>query len=805
MRRLLVALLLLAWVAAPAHALLFSGTAGGGGSDPTVGVLPSANDVYANWQNAGLEGIGGIAGVDAGRAACTTAEAGETMPLAPSGVTPPASGDDAANINKAITNCPSGSIVTLAAGTFTLDQSEFIELDKGVTLRGSGACTNASSPYCPTVITVDNGVLPDWTISSTTGGLNCGKTTTSLVSCSLNPVIWMAPISGLFDYGWSGCDHIAVCNKGTLLAADAAQGQTTIQLASTAGFSAGMWVLIDEASGAVWDTDPITQWSNQVWGAPDALNSSPSPATGRVIWPKCSTGNCASGDLGSSQYPYQSGTAGCWYSNCDRPTAELHLIKSVGPGPCPGAACTITFDDPLTVAFRVGDGTAFTGTVSSGSTTLTVVSGTAPLVGTMVSGTGIPQGDYVASGTAPTFTLSIAASASETGEAMQWGVHAAAVYYPSHQLSTTPLPFLQKAGVENLSVERGSGGNILMLYCAECWVDGVETFNWASGGVDLLYTARSEINTIYDHDCNDCENNGTEYALALSNASTENLVTNSIIRLSGKGMVGRTGAANVISYNYQDDTYYMAASIGDYWVDTGVNGSHYASTHHFLFEGNWGDNCDNDFTHGNEVYHTYFRNDCTGLRTAFTDPSNGYAVSDAQGHCWQTGGTNPHACAPLRAAGVQAYDYWNAFVGNVLGVSGTTTGADNWTYSTQNFGGGQTGAIWLIGWNNISSADDDPNLTGAAGSYIFRHGNYDYFDDAIDDWTSGYSHTLPNSFYLSAAPAFFEDGTHCTYPWPWVTPTAGTPLPSPSGTGCTADSALPAKARFDAGTPFVQP
>ena len=39
-------------------------------------------------------------------------------------------------------------------------------------------------------------------------------------------------------------------------------------------------------------------------------------------------------------------------------------------------------------------------------------------------------------------------------------------------------------------------------------------------------------------------------------------------------------------------------------------------------------------------------------------------------------------------------------------------------------------------------------LNGVKGSYVFRHGDYDYVNGSIADWTSGYSHTLPNSFYL---------------------------------------------------------
>jgi hypothetical protein len=58
---------------------------------------------------------------------------------------------------------------------------------------------------------------------------------------------------------------------------------------------------------------------------------------------------------------------------------------------------------------------------------------------------------------------------------------------------------------------------------------------------------------------------------------------------------------------------------------------------------------------------------------------------------------------------------------------------------------------------------------------------------------------LPNSLYLSSTPSFFSTGSG--YPWPWVTPTLSSPLQS----GPSGRSALPAKARYDAGTPFLQP
>ena len=372
----------------------------------------------------------------------------------------------------------------------------------------------------------------------------------------------------------------------------------------------------------------------------------------------------------------------------------MHKIASIGAGPCPGTGCTLTFDDPLTVAFR------------------------------------------------------------------QSGSHNAQVYrgpYSNQSGTGSPISFLQYAGVENLSVLRAVNGGLEMEFCAYCWIKNVEVGDWYGGGINIEHSVRSELNTVYVHHCWDSVNNGGEYPIALDNASTEILITNSITNFAGKGMVARAGGAgSVVSYSYLDDTMYDAESgIGDYWVDMGVNASHYSGPHHVLFEGNWGDNLDNDHTHGNSMYITFFRNQGTGLRTPFTDPSLNKAVNDYAGIGYACG-NGASTCSsnrpgPLRAAGPTAYNYWFGFVGNVLGTAKETTAANGWTYQ----GDWTASRMWMLGWND-GNGGEDPYLDGAAGSYIFRHGNYDYVNGSIADWTSGYSHTLPNSFYLSSQPSFFS-------------------------------------------------
>jgi hypothetical protein len=354
---------------------------------------------------------------------------------------------------------------------------------------------------------------------------------------------------------------------------------------------------------------------------------------------------------------------------------------------------------------------------------------------------------------------------------------------------------------------RGVNGGISMEFCEYCWIKNTEVGDWYGGGIEVAYSMRSELNTDYVHHCWDSVNNGGEYPIAIDAASTEVLLTNSITNFAGKGMVARAGGGgSVVSYNYQDDTMYDAESgIGDYWVDMGTNGSHYSAAHHILFEGNWSDNLDNDDTHGNQVYLTYFRNWGTALRSPFDDPSNdNRLVDDATGTGYACGTTGPSGCspnapAPLRAAGPMMHDYWFAYVGNVLGTSGTTTTANGWAYS----GDSSNEHIWISGWNSDANnpTKSDPNLIASSGAFIFRHGNYDYVDNAIVDWTAGYSETLPNSFYLPSAPPFFSAGASCTYPWPWVTSTGASQIETNSCNG----SGLPAKARYDAGTPFTEP
>jgi hypothetical protein len=224
---------------------------------------------------------------------------------------------------------------------------------------------------------------------------------------------------------------------------------------------------------------------------------------------------------------------------------------------------------------------------------------------------------------------------------------------------------------------------------------------------------------------------------------------------------------------------------GDTWQEIGLNGSHMVGGHHMLFEGNYSFNIDSDDTHGNSIYMTYFRNWATGYRTAFTnilDTPDTTVIDDLNDLPKAPNGTGTNG--PLRAAGSHIYSYWMSFIGNVLGTSGHTSG---WTYNCTG-GGIPTKCIWDLGWMDIEPQPYDPNVAATA----VRDGNYDYVTNSIAWASNDTAHTLPNSLYLSAKPAFFNAGSG--YTWPWVVPNGSPQLHT-----------LPAQARYEAGTPFTQP
>jgi len=323
---------------------------------------------------------------------------------------------------------------------------------------------------------------------------------------------------------------------------------------------------------------------------------------------------------------------------------------------------------------------------------------------------------------------------------------------------------LKNAGIENLTATRGGNGTIEVINSAYSWVKNVEvSASWGSG-IGLTDSFRVEVRDSYVHDMAHPEPGGAGYLFDINTGSSEILAENNIFIKGNKVMVGRSaGAGSVVAYNYADDGY---IGYQNNWQETGVSGSHMLGAHHMLFEGNRTFNLDNDATHGGSVYHTYFRNWSTSQRSNFYNGETGALISDST--------ENNH---PYRAAGAPRYSNFMSFVGNVLGMKGVTTAATGYSDS------GETPTIWLIGWNDLSWHTPDPTVAKT----VIRDGNWDWYLSQ-QTWLNSSPGPLPNSLYLSCKPAFMGSNT-----WPWVDPTTG------------ATYTLPAKARYDAGTPNAVP
>lgn len=317
---------------------------------------------------------------------------------------------------------------------------------------------------------------------------------------------------------------------------------------------------------------------------------------------------------------------------------------------------------------------------------------------------------------------------------------------------------VKNAGIENLTTSGGADGQVRFSNCANCWAKNIEVTQWIGEGIAVDASFRVEVRDSYIHTGSWPEPGGGGYALSLSHGTSELLFENNISYDACKNMVARSsGAGSVIAYNYTDDAWDFDSPT---WQEVGINASHMAGPHHVLFEGNYAQNADSDYTHGNAIDMLFFRNWLTGQRASFTDVGN------------------------ARAAGLAYGSWWDTFVGNVLGRSGLV---GSWNYEAPAMGGVSTSwtgpNIWQIGYDperfDFPLVADPDTL-----STLIRDGNWDWKSSAQRWITTPATFTIPISLYLSATPAFF-----CANTFPWVNPATGSTL------------VLPAKARFDALTP----
>ena len=345
-------------------------------------------------------------------------------------------------------------------------------------------------------------------------------------------------------------------------------------------------------------------------------------------------------------------------------------------------------------------------------------------------------------------------------------------------------------GIEDLYIYGASGGwsHIDMNNAAYCWVKHCD-LHWFDGHSITLNTCyRCEIRDSFMHETPNPNPGGGGYILDINHSTSDCLIENNIMWYGNKNMVMRPGGGgNVIAYNYMDDAF------GAFYPDlpeAALNCEHMTTSHMELCEGNYAPNYTAGSGFGNSVDIMLFRNHLSAIRAA-SPPLDKYMS-----------GPIPYVDIgmPRLAASVHARNLRQSFVGNVLGKQDQklisvsmrkySRSQTTWLYEQlDRLSPGNEVPMWYIG-----AMQSPTGWTWEANTIqtVLREGNWDWFTQR-QRWhgVGGRGNTdtstpkaIPNSLYLSSKPAFFGNN-----PWPWVDPSTG------------ATYVLPAKARFDAGTP----
>jgi len=206
--------------------------------------------------------------------------------------------DASTAIQAAIDACPAGSVVQLSSGTFTVN--DVVIISKGITLRGAG--TRQALGAGGTLLQKTNGAVFNVEGSG----------------ADSQPIVIIGPSR------WPGSDDTSSKN----LAADAAKGAMSVTVANASGFTVGRFVLLDELSGASWQTDKSGQ-ASQIWASSDY----------RVMYaahkPNIEYVDDFNPDDATTLDPLS------WFMRRDRPTSEIKEIASI-------AGNVVTFLRPCT-------------------------------------------------------------------------------------------------------------------------------------------------------------------------------------------------------------------------------------------------------------------------------------------------------------------------------------------------------------------------------------------------------------------------------------------------------------------------
>jgi hypothetical protein len=284
---------------------------------------------------------------------------------------------------------------------------------------------------------------------------------------------------------------------------------------------------------------------------------------------------------------------------------------------------------------------------------------------------------------------------------------------------------LLNAGIENLYIEAAVGNNsgrgIYLHHCVHCWVSGVESFNTHKKHIVLSTAA-------YGNEVRDCYIHGTQsfesdrgYGVNLELGPCDNLIENNIFyHLHYAIALEASGAGNVIAYNYVERMEHYEQT----WFIQAM-GTHGAHTYMNLWEGNVARMIQFDNYWGSGSHQVVLRNH-------FTRENDYLPASDN-----------------IVAAIVDANNYYDSFLGNILGTEGCEGEVEQIPYKSTWL----NPVLWKVGYK-CCSALGHPSDPETANTLI-RHGNYDYVTHSVTWDPNIADRVIPESLYLTSKPEWF--------------------------------------------------
>ena len=311
-------------------------------------------------------------------------------------------------------------------------------------------------------------------------------------------------------------------------------------------------------------------------------------------------------------------------------------------------------------------------------------------------------------------------------------------------------------GVEDLTINCSNANPFTIAGGDRCWAKNVEVSGAEQAGFYFWASSQCEVRRCYVHDSYGFYSQADGYSFLLQYGNSYCRVEDNIAYRTAH-MIMNGSSGNVVAYNY----FWETSRAGVTWVQPALNCNHGAHGLMNLIEGNVGSRFQNDGYHGSGSHNTIFRNWFNGLHPSFTMERQ--IVDLCRG------------------------SYYHNVVGNVLGASSW----DPTAYQMTGSPGHSSSYIYQLGYPNPDNASYTPATTwtgwtdtlpdARVASTLLRHGNYDYYNDAVVWDRSLSARAIPNSLLYDSKPSYFG-----SLAWPAIGPDLGTMV-----------NDIPAKARWD--------